>query len=68
MRAFTEAFGLAILVAFTSVIILIALLSRGAYFYYYEPNKFVWIAEVVLGICGIVVGIGRIKERTEKQG
>lgn len=62
MRKFMEFLGLAILVAFTSVIISISILSQGALIYYYEPNKIVWIAEVLLGICGVIVGIRRIKE------
>jgi len=67
MRAFTEFFGLAILIAFTSIVISISILSQGAYLYYYEPNKFAWIAEVLLGICGVIVGIGRIKERLKNR-
>jgi hypothetical protein len=67
MRACMEFFGLAILIAFTSIVILISILSQGAYLYYYEPNKFVWIAEVLLGICGVIVGIGRIKERLKNR-
>jgi len=62
MRAFVELLGLASLVAFTSVIISISVLSQGALIYYYEPNKIIWIAEVLLGICGVIVGIRRIKE------
>jgi hypothetical protein len=62
MRAFMELLGLVSLVAFTSVIISISILSQGALIYYYEPNKFIWITEVLLGICGVIVGIERIKE------
>ncbi len=62
MRDFMEFLGLAILVTFTSIIISISIFSQGALVYYYEPNKIVWIVEVLLGICGVVVGIRRIKE------
>lgn len=37
-----DVMGLATLVAFTFVIILIALLSQGALIYYYVPNKVIW--------------------------
>ena len=57
-----EFLGLASLVSFTSVIISISILSQGALIYYYEPNKIIWIAEVLLGICGVLVGIERLKD------
>ena len=38
MNNFMDVMGLATLVAFTFVIILIALLSQGALIYYYEPT------------------------------
>jgi len=57
-----EFLGLASLVSFTSVIISISILSQGALIYYYEPNRIIWIAEVLLGICGVLVGIGRLKD------
>ncbi|MGB2841697.1 MAG: hypothetical protein WBC40_04365 [Halobacteriota archaeon] len=53
--------GLASLIGFTSIVILISLISQGAIIYYYEPNKFIWIAEVFLGTYGIIIGIRRIK-------
>ena len=59
---FMDVLGLAILVAFTLIIILIALLSQGALIYYYEPNKVIWMVEVVLGFCAVMIGIKRIKE------
>ena len=42
MHNFMDVMGLATLVAFTFVIILIALLSQGALIYYYVPNKVIW--------------------------
>jgi len=62
MHNFMDVMGLATLVAFTFVIILIALLSQGALVYYYEPNKVIWTSEVFLGICAVMIGIRRIKE------
>ena len=57
----TDLVGLASLIGFTSVIILISILSQGAIIYYYEPNKFIWILEVFLGTYGIIIGIRRIR-------
>lgn len=61
LRNCLEFLGLASLVSFTSVIIAISILSQGALIYYYEPNKLIWITEVLLGICGVLVGIERLK-------
>jgi len=58
---FADLVGLTSLIGFTSIIILISILSQGAIIYYYEPNKFIWIAEVFLGVFGVMVGIRRIK-------
>ena len=62
MNYFMDVLGLATLVAFTLVIILIAILSQGALLYYYEPNKVIWIVEVFLGSCALIIGIRKIKE------
>ena len=62
MNYFMDVIGLATLVAFTLVIILIAILSQGALLYYYEPNKVIWIVEVFLGSCALIIGIRKIKE------
>jgi CheY-like chemotaxis protein/predicted transcriptional regulator with HTH domain len=62
MNYFMDVLGLATLVAFTLVIVLIALLSQGALLYYYEPNKVIWIVEVFLGSCALIIGIRKIKE------
>ncbi|RZN33957.1 MAG: hypothetical protein EFT35_10025 [Methanophagales archaeon ANME-1-THS] len=62
LRDIMEFLGLASLVSFTSVIISISILSQGALIYYYEPNKIIWITEVLLGICGVLVGIERLKD------
>jgi len=59
---FMDVVGLVILVAFTLIIVLLALLSQGALIYYYEPNKVIWIVEVFLGICAVIISIRRIKE------
>ena len=56
----TDLVGLASLIGFTSIIILISLLSQGALIYYYEPNKIIWISEVFLGTYGIIVGVRRM--------
>jgi hypothetical protein len=60
--------GLASLIGFTSIVILISIMSRGALIYYYEPNKFIWIAEVLLGTYGIIIGIRRIKGCLHAEG
>lgn len=57
----TDLVGLASLIGFTSIIILISLFSQGALIYYYEPNKIIWISEVFLGTFGIIVGIRRMR-------
>ncbi len=62
MKYFMDVLGLTTLVAFTLVIVLVALLSQGALIYYYETNKIIWIVEVFLGSCALIIGIGKIKE------
>jgi CheY-like chemotaxis protein/predicted transcriptional regulator with HTH domain len=62
MNYFMDVLGLATLVAFTLVIILIAIIYQGALMYYYEPNKIIWITEVFLGSCALIIGIRKIKE------
>ena len=57
-----EIFGLTTLIAFTLVVVFMALLARGAYVYYYEPNKLVWLAEITLGLYGVLVGFKKIAE------
>ena len=53
----TDLVGLASLIGFTSIVVLMSILSQGALIYYYEPNKFIWIAEVFLGTYGVMIGI-----------
>ena len=55
----TDLVGLASLIGFTSVVVLMSILSQGALIYYYEPNKFIWIAEVFLGTYGVIIGVRR---------
>jgi hypothetical protein len=59
---FTDLVGLASLIGFTSIIILISILSQGALIYYYEPNKIIWIAEVFLGTYGVIIGFRRMMD------
>jgi len=61
MGNFADLVGLTSLIGFTSIIISISILSQGGIIYYYEPNKFIWIAEVFLGVLGVIVGIRRIR-------
>jgi hypothetical protein len=59
---FTDLVGLASLIGFTSIIILISILSQGALIYYYEPNKIIWISEVFLGTYGVIIGFRRMMD------
>ncbi len=63
MRSFVKAFGdfmdilgVITLISFTLIMLSMAIASRGVYIYYYEPNKIIWIAEILLAIFGITVG------------
>ncbi|MDI6886927.1 MAG: hypothetical protein QMD22_11450 [archaeon] len=58
----TDLVGLASLIGFTSIIILISILSQGALIYYYEPNKIIWISEVFLGSYGVIIGFRRMMD------
>jgi len=62
IKELADILGIATLIGFTLVITLIALASRGALLYFYEPNKFVWAIEVGLGFYGVIVGCKRLKE------
>jgi len=57
---FTDLVGFASLISFNSIIILISIFSQGALIYYYEPNKLIWISEVLVGMYGIIVGFRRM--------
>lgn len=57
-----EIMGLSTLVFTTAIIISLSIISRGALIYYYEQNSIIWGSEVILGICGVMVGIKKIKE------
>ena len=60
--------GLASLMAFTAVTTALAVLSRGAMVYFYEPNKTILILEVFLGIYGVATSIYLMKEIITQKG
>lgn len=65
MKRLIEALGLASLIGFTLTTVILAVISRGALIYFYEPCLMVLIIEVVVGLFGIIVGISRIKVLTD---
>ncbi|RLI81755.1 hypothetical protein DRP07_06710 [Archaeoglobales archaeon] len=48
--------GLSVLISFTVVMLSMAILAKGALIYFYEPNKWVWLIEVILGGFGVLIG------------
>jgi len=62
VRDVADITGLAALIAFTLVTTAIAIAAKGALFYFYEPNRTIWILEVFLGIYGVTIGVMKIKE------
>ncbi|WP_048086027.1 hypothetical protein [Archaeoglobus veneficus] len=67
-RDVAEILGFSVLVGFTLVVTVLAVLAQGALIHFYEPNKLVWAIEVILGIYGVTIGIIKIKETVEKKG
>ncbi|AEA47144.1 hypothetical protein [Archaeoglobus veneficus] len=55
-----EIFGFATLIAFTLVTTVIAIAAQGALIYFYEPNKIIWIIEVVLGLYAVIFGLSKM--------
>ena len=53
---FLDILGVITLISFTLIMLSMAMASKGVYIYYYEPNKAVWIAEMILAVFGITVG------------
>jgi len=52
--------ALAVVEAVTTVMTVMAIYSRGALIYYYEPNRLVLATEIVLGLFSVIVCAGMI--------
>ncbi len=54
--------GLSILISFTLVTTVIAIVSRGAMFYFYEPNKLILALEICMGLYAVIYGANKMRE------
>lgn len=61
-KDFFEVLAYIILIGFTAVILVMAILGRGAFVYYYEQNTVLWLLEIGLGIIGVGVGLYKLLE------
>lgn len=52
-----ELLALIIMAAFTGTTISMAIHSRGALVYFYEPNPIILLIEVVLGVFALCIGL-----------
>lgn len=57
-RDASKIIGICILVGWTTIILLFALMNNGAYVYFFEPNPWVRTIEVLLCLIGIGLGGG----------
>jgi len=62
MTPIADIIGLSILIAFTFVTTMIAIVSRGAMFYFYEPNKLILALEICMGLYAVMYGVNKIRE------
>jgi len=62
LRDVADLIGLSALMAFTLVVTATAIAAEGALLYFYEPNKYIWILEILLGIYGVTIGMVKIRE------
>lgn len=55
IRLLCKVVGMIICLSFTFCVIVIAAVSKGGLLYFYEPNIFICIGEIIIGTFGICV-------------
>lgn len=58
--------GMIICLSFTFCVIVMAAVSKGGLLYFYEPNIFICVGEIIIGIFGISVLLLMIYEIIQK--